>query len=178
VTIDDLNALDRDAFIAAVGPTFERAPWVAEGAWLSRPFADSAALHRTLFSVVAAAPVERRLAFLNGHPDLAGHEARAGTMTDESVGEQASAGLGALTRDELAAFDAMNRAYRVRHGFPFIIAARLYDKAAILQAMRVRVARDTTTEADEAMRQIGIITRFRVDALVPSTTSTIAKEPS
>ena len=126
-----LNAMYRDAFVAAIGPTFENAPWVAASAWNRRPFASVGALHAAMLDVVCAAPDQRQLAFLCGHPELAGREARAGTMTSESVGEQKSAGLNALTAAELGEMQRLNRAYRERHGFPFIIAVRANTKQQI-----------------------------------------------
>jgi 2-oxo-4-hydroxy-4-carboxy-5-ureidoimidazoline decarboxylase len=161
-----LNAMDRDAFVAAIGPAFENAPWVAASAWGQRPFASVAALHAAMLDVVRAAPDERQLAFLCGHPELAGREAQAGTMTTESVGEQKSAGLNALTSAELAEMQRLNRAYRERHGFPFIIAVRANTKQQIFDAMRARVAQDSTAERTAALAQIGLITRGRIDALV------------
>jgi 2-oxo-4-hydroxy-4-carboxy-5-ureidoimidazoline decarboxylase len=161
-----LNAMDRDAFVAALGPTFENAPWVAASAWPSRPFASVATLHAAMLDVVRAAPASQQLAFLCGHPELAGREAQAGTMTSESVGEQKSAGLNALTAAELAEMQGLNRAYRERHGFPFIIAVRANTKQQIFDAMRARVAESTEVERNAALEQIGLITRGRIDALV------------
>lgn len=161
-----LNEMDRDAFVAAVGPTFENSPWVAQAAWACRPFADVDALHAAMLDVVRQAPQERRIAFLCGHPELAGREAQAGTMTAESVGEQRSAGLDALSRDELGEMQYLNRAYRERHGFPFIIAVRRNTKQQIFEAMRTRAAASTETEQRAALDQIGFITRGRIDALL------------
>ena len=161
-----LNAMAHDAFVAVLGPAFENAPWVANGAWSGRPFASVAALHAAMLDVVRRAPEERQLAFLCGHPELAGHEAQAGTMTAESTGEQCSAGLNALTgaeRDELL---GLNRAYRERHGFPFIIAVRANTKQQIFEAIRVRTSQATGIERRTALEQIGLITRGRIDALV------------
>ena len=157
--------MTRDAFVAAVGPTFERAPWVAHTAWPERPFADPAALHRALFEVVERAPRDTQVAFLCGHPDLAGKEADEGTMTNESVAEQASAGFDALTSREVAEVGALNRAYRARHGFPFVIAVRRHSKTEILAEMRRRLHGDTDTERAAALTQIGWITRDRVALL-------------
>jgi 2-oxo-4-hydroxy-4-carboxy-5-ureidoimidazoline decarboxylase len=161
-----LNAMDRDAFVAALGPTFENAPWVAASAWPGRPFASVAALHNAMLNVVRQAPDDKKLAFLCGHPELAGREAQAGTMTTESVGEQKSAGLNALTSAELQEMQRLNRAYRERHGFPFIIAVRANTKQQIFAAMRARLAQDTEVERNAALEQIGLITRGRIDALV------------
>lgn len=164
--LDTLNAMDRDAFAAALGPTFENAPWVAEAAWAARPFASVDALHAAMLDVVRQAPPERRLAFLNGHPELAGREARAGTMTAESTGEQGSAGLDALSPGELDEMQRLNRAYRERHGFPFIIAVRRHGKAQIFEALRTRAGADTVAEERTALAQIGVITRGRIDTLL------------
>ena len=161
-----LNAMDHDAFVAAIGPAFENAPWVAANAWTRRPFASVGALHAAMLDVVRAAPDERQLAFLCGHPELAGREAQSGTMTAESVGEQKSAGLNALTSAELDEMQRLNRAYRERHGFPFIIAVRANTKQQIFEAMRARVAKTTETERIAALEQIGLITRGRIDALL------------
>lgn len=166
LTLAALNAMDRDAFVGAIGPTFENAPWVAASAWQARPFASVAALHTAMLDIVHAAPDDKKLAFLCGHPELAGREAQAGTMTTESVGEQKSAGLNALTAAELAEMQRLNRAYRERHGFPFIIAVRANTKQQIFEAMRARVAEDTGIERNAALKQIGLITRGRIDALV------------
>ena len=161
-----LNAMDRDAFVAVLGPAFENAPWVAAGAWPERPFANVAALHDAMLDVVRRAPEEQKLAFLCGHPELAGREAQAGQMTAESTGEQGSAGLHALTGAERDEMQRLNRAYRERHGFPFIIAVRANSKQQIFEAMRARVSQATEIEHSVALEQIGLITRGRIDALV------------
>lgn len=165
-TIAELNAMDRDAFVAALGPAFENAPWVASTAWSSRPFAGIAALHGAMLDVVRAAPEAEQLAFLCGHPELAGREAQAGMMTSESVGEQKSAGLNALSAAEFEEMKQLNRAYRERHGFPFIIAVRANTKQQIFEALRDRIAQDTGAERGMALEQIGLITRGRIEALV------------
>ena len=161
-----VNTLDRDDFVAAFGSTFEHSPWVAKGAWAARPFASIDALHGAMIGVVRSAPRATQIAFLCGHPELAGKEAQAGTMTTESVGEQASAGLNALSRDEIGELRQLNARYLERHGFPFIVAVRRYSKAQIFEQLRSRLARDSDTELGEALAQISTITRLRVEAKV------------
>lgn len=166
--LDTLNAMEREAFIEALGPTFEHSPWVAEGAWAARPFASVDALHAAMLDVVRCAPQATRLAFLCAHPELAGREAQASTMTDDSQREQASAGLNAMSREEMLEMVRLNGEYRQRHGFPFIIAARRHTKAQIFDEMRRRIERGTQTEFIEALEQIAYITRLRVRALIPA----------
>lgn len=164
--LDALNSMDRSAFVAALGSTFEHSPWVARSAWAARPFASIDALHGAMIGVVHGAPREKLIAFLCGHPELAGKEAQTGAMTSESVGEQASAGLNALSRAEMAELATLNAIYRSRHGFPFIIAVRHHAKEEIFDQLRRRVERDSQTELDEALAQIGLITRLRLQAKV------------
>jgi len=162
-TIAMVNAMDQAEFIKTFGATFEHSPWVAEGAWQARPFASVDELHAAMMKVVRSQPKERQVAFLCAHPELAGKEAQEGTMTDDSVVEQASAGLNAMTRAEVEEMSRINAEYRKKHGFPFCIAVRRNTKAQIFDAMRSRVAKDTASELDENLNQIGYITRLRLD---------------
>ena len=91
-----INELDRAAFVERYGPLFEHSPWVAEDAWTDRPFADQDELFEALLAAMYSAPRERQLALIRAHPDLAGKAAIAGSLTDSSTREQASAGLDRL----------------------------------------------------------------------------------
>ncbi|MEC5212047.1 2-oxo-4-hydroxy-4-carboxy-5-ureidoimidazoline decarboxylase [Polaromonas sp. CG_9.5] len=162
--LDAVNTLQQDDFVAAFGSTFEHSPWVAQGAWAARPFATIDDLHGAMIGVVRTAPRDTQIAFLCGHPELAGKEAEAGTMTTESVGEQASAGLNALSKNEVGELRQLNQRYLDRHSFPFIIAVRRYSKNEIFDQLRTRIERDSDTELSEALSQIGTITRLRVQA--------------
>lgn len=164
--LDAINAMNRSAFVTALGSTFEHSPWVAQSAWEARPFPSIEALHDAMMDVVQHAPEATQVSFLCGHPELAGEEAQAGEMTNESVGEQASAGLNALSSIESAELAALNASYRSRHGFPFIIAVRRHSKAEIFEQLRRRIERDSDAERKEALAQIGTITRLRLDAIL------------
>jgi 2-oxo-4-hydroxy-4-carboxy-5-ureidoimidazoline decarboxylase len=167
--LDAVNTLDREAFVAALGSTFEHAPWVARDAWAARPFGSVDGLHAAMLDVVRRAPRELQVVFLRQHPELAGREAQAGTMTRDSVAEQASAGLDALSRDEMDDLRRLNARYRARHDFPFIVAVRRHRKAEIFELLRRRTERDTDGELREALVQVGIITRLRIGALLEGT---------
>ena len=165
MTAAAIAPLARAEFVAKFGEVFEHAAWVAEGAWPHQPFADVAELHAAMMAVVRAAPLPRQVEFLRGHPELAGKEAIAGTMTGHSTHEQAGAGLNALSRAELDELQRLNAAYAARHGFPFIIMVLGHTKPQIFDALRRRVANDTADEREEALTQIGRITRRRLDAM-------------
>jgi 2-oxo-4-hydroxy-4-carboxy-5-ureidoimidazoline decarboxylase len=161
-----INAMDRTAFVQKFGGIFENSPWVAEQAWEKRPFATLDELHAAMVTVVKHAPAEKQLALLKSHPDLAGKEAQAGTMTASSVAEQASAGLNALSHDEMLRISDLNAAYKKKFGFPFIIAVRMHTKEGILFEFNRRLQNETQTEFANDLQNVYIITRLRLNKLL------------
>lgn len=162
MTLDSINALDRAGFMAKLGHLFEHSPWVAEETWPQRPFRDVEQLHAALCATMRAASRERQLALIVAHPDLAGRLAQQKKLTQESTREQASAGLDALTDEELAEFQRINAEYRARFGFPFIICARLNAKDAILRAMQTRLPNSPEQEFVTALAEIEKIAKLRL----------------
>jgi 2-oxo-4-hydroxy-4-carboxy-5-ureidoimidazoline decarboxylase len=168
ITLGQLNASDQRAFVGAVGDVFEHAPWVAERAWEGgRPFSSVAALHDAMMQAVRAAPREQQLAFLRGHPELAGKVARAGAMTEDSRAEQGGLGLDRLSDMDFARFERANAAYARKFGFPFIVCVRLHKSAeSILAAFERRVDNDVETEFAAALTEVGHITRLRLNGRI------------
>lgn len=164
--IDEIAAMPCDRFVAALGGIFEHSPWVAERAWVKRPFTTVDALHSAMREAVATADASLQLDLINAHPELAGKAAIRGELTDESTREQSGAGLDQCTPQEYAELQSLNRAYRDAFGFPFILAVRGYDRAGIIEQMRQRLANDRDTETRESLAQIYRIARFRLDDLI------------
>lgn len=159
------SEMGRDAFLAVFGGVYEHSPWIAAQAWdqgLTAAADTAEGLHAVLSDVVAQAGLEPQNALLRAHPDLAGKLALAGDLTAESGAEQAGAGLDRCSPAELDAFQALNRQYRARFGFPFIVAVAGLDRADILDAFRQRVDNDAETEFDEALRQVHRIALLRL----------------
>jgi 2-oxo-4-hydroxy-4-carboxy-5-ureidoimidazoline decarboxylase len=162
MTLSQLNSLSRDEFIRIVGPVFEHSPWIAEATWAKRPFASVEVLHVALCETVLGAGEEKQLALIRAHPDLVGKLALAGQLTKESTGEQASAGLGNLTPEEVALFQQNNAAYKAKFGFPFVICARLNKKEAILNGFKVRLQNSREQEIQAALTEIFKIAELRL----------------
>ncbi len=163
----DVGQWSLEAFTALLGNVFEHSPWVAQKAWLRSPFADVAELHLHMMAALHAAERPQQLALLRAHPELAGAEAQRGTLTEASDTEQLSAGLKSLRPEALARMNALNAAYRNKHGFPFIVCVRHYTQAGIFHELARRTALDTDRELTEALNQVAAITRLRLDALFP-----------
>ena len=160
--IERLNRQDEAGFVAEVGTLYEHSPWVASLAFAGRPFADRDALHATMQRIVREAPRARQLDLIRAHPDLAGRLARAGALGTHSAGEQSGLGLDRLGDDEYERFDRLNRAYRSRFEFPFVIAVRGQTRASVLAAFETRLAHDHETEIAGALEEIGRIAGFRL----------------
>lgn len=166
LALSELNRMSAAAFGAAIGETFEHAPWVAEAAATKRPFATVTNLHAAMMGVVWAAPRPQQLAFLNGHPDLAGKAARAGTITDDSRSEQASVGLDTLSDAEFERFHRLNDAYKAKFGIPFMICVRRHTRDSILARFERRLGNDAASEFAAALQEVFYITRLRIAAKV------------
>ena len=166
LTLDALNGMDQRGFSSALGSVFERSPWVAEHAFAARPFVSIDHLHQAMMNVVRRVSREHKVALFRAHPELAGKEAREGMMTADSTSEQGRLGFHALARDELARMTELNRAYRLKFGFPCIIALRRHEnRASVLAEHERRLANDADTEIGICIEQVGFITRGRLDRL-------------
>ena len=158
-TLDELNRCDLDGFVAALGNTFEFAPWVAQAAHARRPFATVAALHEAMWAIFRAAPREAQMAFLRGQTVLS-H--RAETLDSER--EHRHAGLETLDPRLAARYRAMNEQYLAKFGYPFYIAVLRHSLGANFAALKRRLANDGEAEFAAAVRELFFVTRLRVCA--------------
>jgi 2-oxo-4-hydroxy-4-carboxy-5-ureidoimidazoline decarboxylase len=166
ISLDELNRMDRSAFVAALGEVFEHSPWVTETAHKSAPFGGVEQLFAAMSEALRDAPADMQHALINLHPDLAGKAARAGTMTDDSKAEQSSAGLDRLTEKEFAHFHELNGAYRTKFSMPFIVSVRRHSKDSILRLFEERLKNDRDTERRAAVTEILRISALRLDQRV------------
>ncbi len=166
IALSELPRLGRESFVAAFGDVFEHSPWVAEAAWERGPFGSLEELHAAMVKVLSEAGEEKQLALIRAHPDLAGKAAIRGELTTASSEEQARSGLASLTPDEFARFQQLNDAYKARFGFPFIMAVRHSNKAAILNGFEERLPNTREAEMEQALAEIGKIARFRLEAML------------
>jgi 2-oxo-4-hydroxy-4-carboxy-5-ureidoimidazoline decarboxylase len=161
MSIGQLNGLDCAAFVASLGAIYEHSPWVAEQAWLQRPFASVDGLHAAMQAAVISAATERQLELIRAHPELLGKLAAA-ELTEASRGEQASAGLDRCTAAERSRLQALNQTYREQFGFPFVVAVRGLNWGDIITRIEERLQHQPGPETLIALEQIGRIARFRL----------------
>ena len=167
MTLAELNRLDRRAFVAELGAVFEHSPWVAERVHGRGPFRSVDELHGAMMAAVQTASHDEQLSLVRAHPELAGAEAKAGTMTAHSTGEQGRLGLTTLDREEFNRIGEINRRYREKFGFPCIVALALHaTRDTVMAEMERRLDTAPHEELGRALNQIGHITRARLDRLL------------
>jgi 2-oxo-4-hydroxy-4-carboxy-5-ureidoimidazoline decarboxylase len=161
-TLSFLNNAVPDDFVHLLGGVFEHSPWVAAAVVAQRPFASREALHAAMVAAVTTATPNAQLTLIGAHPDLGSKLA----MSEESVSEQAGAGLDSLPPALFERFSRLNARYSERFGFPFIIAVRNHNFESILKAFERRLEQETSSEKDNALREIAEIARFRLLDLI------------
>ena len=135
--LSDINDMHRGAFVAVFGGVFEDSPWVAETAWQSRPFKSDVHVVEMLCEVVRNAGRERQLALLRAHPQLGARKPLAG----HSEREQRNAGLKDGGGGQAQLLAELNRRYRDKFGFPFILAVKGLDPDKIIMRFRERLGK-------------------------------------
>lgn len=171
--LTQLSSLDQAAFTQQLAAIFEHSPWVPERAWAYRPFATLDALHQRMVDVVAQASTSEQKALIKAHPQLAGQEARAGSLTAASTQEQRGAGLDQCSPDELRRLDTLNANYMEKFSFPFIIAVKGRNRYQIMDAIEARLSHSPETEFQTCLDEIAHIARFRLEALLNSSPDSI-----
>ena len=134
---------------------YEHSPWVAERLMsMHEELDDIARIEAAMVKIVDDATFEEKMTLIRNHPDLAVSQGVAGQLTSESREEQQSAGLDSCSSGEVRRFDSLNKNYRERFGFPFVIAVWGKSRYEILDAFEKRLrefslARRVGTRGDE-----------------------------
>ena len=168
LTLDQLNAASDDEAAALLDGLYEHSPWIARQALAQRPFRSLADLKQAMARIVAEAGVDKQLALLRAHPELAGKAMVSKTLTAESTNEQGKAGLADCTPQEFAKIQRLNADYNAKFGFPFILAVRGprgagLSRGEIIDTFERRLANPVAFERDECLRNVHRIVEMRLN---------------
>lgn len=167
VTLAEINAAATERCVALLSVVVERAPWLLRDVPDARPFGDVDAVADAVEAAIRDADAEARLRLLRGHPELAGDEALAGTMTAESRDEQGRLGLTTPTRQARDRLTAVNEAYRDRFGWPYVVALhRIPDLGALLADAERRLRGAPRVEIHLALNEVVSVMRARCRRLI------------
>ncbi|MBZ8178873.1 2-oxo-4-hydroxy-4-carboxy-5-ureidoimidazoline decarboxylase [Oscillatoria salina] len=161
-SLTELNQMNREEFVDALGEVFEDTPAIAQKVWEQKPFTDLSQLHQKMVNIVENFSPDRQLKLIRAHPDL-GSKAK---MAPASVNEQAGVGLDRLDLAEYDRFQLLNQAYKNKFGFPFILAVKDRDKDSILEEFERRLGNSLLAEKQQALKEIFTIAWFRLKAMI------------
>ena len=165
-TITNLNRLTREEFTNLLGGIFEHSPWVAELAFEQIPFDSLEALHQTMSGIVQASSMDKRLALIRNHPELAGQEADEDRLTADSKKEQSGAGLNQCSAEELDLLHHLNRSYLQKFEFPFVVAVTGLNKHQIIASLQKRLDNNQDDEFATSIYEICKIGKIRLNGLI------------
>ncbi|NP_001073641.1 2-oxo-4-hydroxy-4-carboxy-5-ureidoimidazoline decarboxylase [Danio rerio] len=166
--INVVNALAYEDFVKLFGNVVEKCPLISAAIWSYRPFKDLADIEARISEFIHSLPDSGKEGILRCHPDLAGRDLQSGTLTPESQEEQSQAGMTTLDSAEIVHMYRLNSEYKERFGFPFVICARLNNKADIVRQLSERLKNRRTAELECAIEEVKKICSLRLHSIVLS----------
>jgi N-carbamoyl-L-amino-acid hydrolase len=167
LTLQALNDATPEEAARLLDGLYENSPWIAQAALAQRPFRSLAHLKHAMARIVDESGVERQLALLRAHPELAGKAAVNNSLTIESAQEQNRAGLAHCSPQEFATLQRLNAEYNAKFGFPFILAVRGprgtgLSRREIIDTFERRIGNPVDFEREEALRNVHRIAEMRL----------------
>jgi uric acid transporter len=169
LTIDTLNAMPTEEFVGVVGPAYQGRAGIAESVADRRPFADANELRGAMQDRLFELPAEQQRLLMEQYPSLAAKELHTGELGEESIVDQAAAGLTFLSEDQQEAFDEVTTAYEQKFGFPLIIAVRELSAEQVLEQAWHRLDNSQSQEHVAALLEIAKIANHRLADAVEGT---------
>jgi len=163
-TIDKINKLSRSEFVEIFANIFEKTKWIAEKLYNQKPFNNFKDLCSKMLGIFETAGKETQLKILEAHPDLA-DKVTVNLLTSNSRSEQSNAGLDQCSEEEFNEFKNLNKSYRQKYGFPFVITVKGKNKIEILSEFRKRILNSVDEEFNEAIIQVGKIANLRLNEI-------------
>jgi 2-oxo-4-hydroxy-4-carboxy-5-ureidoimidazoline decarboxylase len=172
----DVNTMTENEFMNMLSACFiapECATFALRSAFAERPFASRDALFRALASPLFFGDQLEVVALMRDVEPLGNRrdESNAAGLSESqatSNAEHAGAGMHLLTADEFALCADLNRRYRDKHGFTFIIRVAKRTKAEIFEALARRLENTTEDEFAINVRQYTEIIGLRLKNIVRS----------
>jgi OHCU decarboxylase len=155
--------------VATVGPAYQGEVGIAEYVAAERPFADANDLRGAMQDRLFALSPDDQLRLMEAYPSLASKLLQTGELGNESIIDQAAAGLTFLSEDQQEAFEEITAAYERKFGFPLIIAVRELTPEQILEQAWRRLDNSATQERVAALLEIAKIANHRLADTVAGT---------
>ncbi len=157
--------INKDKIIDILGSVYEHSSWVPERliSFDIKIIKNSDELFIKMKSIVECASNKEKLKLLCAHPELGNKLQKLNNLTDFSKLEQKSAGLDQCSDEEFDSLTRLNKEYRLKFDFPFIIAVKGLTKVNIIEEMKKRVENSYIQEFNTALKEVHKIAKIRLD---------------
>ena len=141
LAINPPRKINKDKIIDILGSVYEHSLWVPERLISSdtKVIKNNDELFMKMKSIVECASNKEKLKLLCAHPELGNKLKKLNNLTYFSKLEQKSAGLDQCSDEEFNSLTRLNKEYRIKFNFPFIIAVKDLTKENIIDEMKKRV---------------------------------------
>ena len=160
-SINKINQLTNNDFTTIFGNVFEKSIWISEKVYKLKPFSDLNELSLKFINCFENETKTNLLKILNLHPELAIEK----VMTKDSKKEQSKAQLDNCSKEEFIEFSKLNKDYKSKFNFPFIIAVTNKNKVEILKNFKKRIKNNQDIEYEEAKNQVKKIATIRLNQI-------------
>ena len=166
INLDDVNAMDRDQFVATFSSMFSAHTWPVERAWESRPFASVSELRSSFEDAVLAASPEEAEELIASYTDVVSL-VLDGAGDEQASTDTSSLSVGDVTPEEAEELRALAAAYREKFGRPLVICVdNVVDRKHLLSSGWRRIEHSPAREARFALGEVIDIADLRFDQLV------------
>ena len=166
INLDDINAMDRDQFVATFSSMFSAHTWPVERAWESRPFASVSELRSSFEDAVLAASPEEAEELIASYTDVVSL-VLDGAGDEQASSDTSSLSVGEVSSEEAEELRALAAAYREKFGRPLVICVdNVVDRKHLLSSGWRRVEHSPAREARFALGEVIDIADLRFDQLV------------
>lgn len=166
VDLDEVNAMDRDQFVAAFCGMYEGPAWPVERAWEHRPFASATELRKAFEDEVLGASLDEQEALIASYTDIA-DIVTAVDGDDQAHLDTAALGLGEFDDHELRELESLSAAYREKFNRPLVVCVtNLADRSQLIASGWRRVESSPAREARFALGEVIDIADERFNMLV------------
>ena len=161
-SINKINEFNKSEFLSVFGNIFEKTEWIAKKAFELKPFKNFEDFFSKFTEIYEISDKEKILKILNAHPDLAVEK----KLTKDSAREQLGANLNECSEEEFFEFSKLNKEYKDKFNFPFIIAVKGKNRSQILQIFKKRIHNSNEEEFEEAKNQVKKIALSRLNQII------------
>ncbi|SES19474.1 solute carrier family 23 protein [Corynebacterium cystitidis] len=167
ITLDQLNAMDRDQFVAALRPLFNNETFPLEAAWQSRPFGDVNELRAAIQIGVLTAEREQRERLIHDYPAMDELLLASDEDAPSISADRGSFGLDDLDDVDVERVTTIAAEYRNKFGMPFVAYLDTNDTvdSVVEQGLR-RLANSPEQEHRAVLTEIIEIANDRFDLLL------------